>query len=138
MSYRPVWAVSSGEYSDYSVSLLFTTEELAEQHAERMNGQEGYRGHFVEEFQLWDETPPTYTVYYRHGLVRAAQVEQVVERSDVYFGAPSAAERIRVHTSDQTGPGSLYLNVYSTDLERLNKVWGERVAKIQAELAGIT
>lgn len=34
---RPLWIVSSGEYSDYGVICAFATKELAQAYADRMN-----------------------------------------------------------------------------------------------------
>ena|SRR5215216_4142485 len=134
MGYQTVWAVSSGEYSDYSVNELFTTKELAEEHAERMNARERYSDHRVEEFDLWDERPPVYVVYHRQARVHAGGVSEERSWSAEYVGRPSEGQRLQIN--DLGGPNG-WFSVVSTDLQRLEKVWAERVAKLQAELAGI-
>jgi hypothetical protein len=72
-----VWAVSNGEYSDYSVGWVFSTKEGAEAFATRMNGPDylsRYSPYFVEELPL-DPPLPEVGPYYlascsKHGSVR--------------------------------------------------------------------
>lgn len=64
---RTVWAVSSGSYSDYGVSYICATEELAKTLCLRINGTRrgGYDEAFVEEFTFVEELGDarTSTVY---------------------------------------------------------------------------
>lgn len=68
-----VWAVSSGQYSDYGVCAVFSTKEAAETYAARHNALMGraskYDEYFVEDFPLNPEAPPegklSWTVYVR-------------------------------------------------------------------------
>jgi hypothetical protein len=134
MTMRKVWAVSSGEHSDYSVGLLFTSEELAAQHAERMSQRDRYDDHRVEEFQLWDSAPPAYVLHCRRGHVTAGGVNQEQSWTINDIGAPDQPLEVRV---SRLVDGGHWLNVAALDPERVAKVWGERVARIRAELAGI-
>lgn len=56
---RIVYAVSSGSHSDYSVAVLFTTQELAEAFCTRENSKanRAHDDYSVEEFELRDELP---------------------------------------------------------------------------------
>lgn len=63
---RTVYAVSSGDYSDYSVHCLFETKELAQAYidaysaAERVVSENGGYAHDdmrIETFQLWSAVP---------------------------------------------------------------------------------
>lgn len=47
---KSVWAVSSGSYSDYGVSYICATEELANALCDRINALRKYDESFVEEF----------------------------------------------------------------------------------------
>lgn len=62
---KKVWMVSSGSYSDYSVSAVFETEAQADRAAEAANTNEGYLGYFVEERPWYPEgeEPEVITLY---------------------------------------------------------------------------
>lgn len=53
---KTVYVVTTGSYSDYSVSCVFEDKALADAHAVDVDGS-------VEEFQLLDEAPVRFTVY---------------------------------------------------------------------------
>ena len=57
-----VWALSSGSYSDYEVSVLFTTEEAAEEAAKEASASH-YDRYNVEEFILYDGVPEMVTMH---------------------------------------------------------------------------
>ncbi len=63
MSERTVWAVQSGEYSDYGVHCLFLTEDLAVQYAARINGLES------DEQRRWQELEDDWPAR-QHGALR--------------------------------------------------------------------
>jgi hypothetical protein len=60
-----VYAVSSGEYSYYTIEAVFTTKELAEAHCAVHGGSRAYGEAFVEEFPLFDRLPERVTWYGR-------------------------------------------------------------------------
>jgi hypothetical protein len=52
-----VYAITSGEYSDYGVDCLFTTRALAEAYLVSRYGNASAEGARVETFQLWSAVP---------------------------------------------------------------------------------
>lgn len=63
---KTIYAVSSGEYSDYSVHAAFEREEDAQQYADRRTTHsETFR---VEDLPFYGpgEVPPVHTLYYAH------------------------------------------------------------------------
>jgi len=67
-----IWAVSSGEYSDYGVIAIFTTEEKATEYAKACHAE-------VEEFRLdpsisdFDQVELMYVQMYKNGDVRSVE-----------------------------------------------------------------
>lgn len=59
MDEKVIWAVSSGEYSDYRVNAVFSTKEKAEAYAARFNKLVRHRSdeYGVEEYPLDPEMP---------------------------------------------------------------------------------
>lgn len=47
-----VYVVTSGSYSDYGIDAIFSTKELAETYASRMDSKSSYPGHNIEEWQI--------------------------------------------------------------------------------------
>lgn len=60
-----LWAVATGEYSDYRVMGLFATEDLAKAFREREDRVDSglYVTPFIQEFWLHDELPAPYASY---------------------------------------------------------------------------
>lgn len=82
---KTIWAVCSGQYSDYGVNAIFTTKEGAEEYARRCNflsgNQRTWDRYEVEEFPLDPELPPdgklSWTVY----IHRNGDIQQVVQNT---------------------------------------------------------
>jgi hypothetical protein len=128
---KTIWAASRGEYSDYRVHTLFTSRELAQQLADKIGG-------YVEEFQLWDELPSAFTVYERWGLVYAQHINNERAAARAHYGTPTPEQQMHVEVGPRIHSGDAHwLTVISTDRERVDKVWGERVAQLRAELVGL-
>ena len=63
---KKMYAISNGSYSDYRVTALFPTRELAEAAAQASNGRkDGWADYFVESFPVYDEVPEPVTSYKR-------------------------------------------------------------------------
>ena len=57
MSENKVWAVSSGEYSDYGVCCIVPSEEIGEAIAAAVNAESSYADARVQEFMVCTEVP---------------------------------------------------------------------------------
>lgn len=123
---QTVYSASTGEYSDYAVYKLFTTEELAKEYVAQK------RGHFVEEFQLWDTVPeqvPYRTMrfdYWRDGIRENDNTD--------FYDADGSLDECHVTTY---GNEHLCLIVRGTDIEKVAKVYSEYRAKMIAQIEGI-
>lgn len=138
MSKTSVWAVSSGSYSDYGVSCVFATEELANQYADRMNVGTGFRDFFVEEFDFYDDLPPMHVVWTAEQHVwkdgpYGADPPDLCTRSSVSVGdAPKFETGTRL-----AGRHSPVVWARGTDRERCVKSVADRITQLRAEREGI-
>lgn len=140
-----MWAVSSGEYSDYGVICLCATEELANRIVEQI-GHDGYGAPFVEEFDI-ATTLPTPSITLRLECF-ISDTGQVIERAEhrythwVYeFDEPPKTPPVEWRWfRSEYGYGYKYgtkevggeLQVYGVDHERVQRVYSDRKAELLA------
>ncbi|UDL15452.1 hypothetical protein SEA_PEPE25_77 [Microbacterium phage Pepe25] len=138
---KSAWAISSGDYSDYQVSAICESKEIAEAVAAKMNLLEGkgpgyYGGYEVEEIPLVDESIHRVTVYRMHVEIFDAGGT----REERHWGtqkwsfepdAPEVAWRwVRAPYIAARGGR---LEVWGTDRERVRKVFGDQRAMLMAD-----
>lgn len=133
MTDKSAWAVSSGEYSDYSVSAVFATKELAEQAVTEANGDENrlYLMYEVQESPYFDR-PARMRIRYTHSLTSD---ETSTERKEIVPEWNGWGEEITgftwAHLSG-TPYVSQLVTVSGYDKERVDKAFSERVAQYHA------
>lgn len=145
---RTVYALSSGEYSDYGVKALFETEELAQAALEldqKSSQYSKYDVNRVEVFYLYDELPKLVTRYYRsielfkNGTVGKSYDDNTTDLVWNFWDAVPATERpqVRYNAAPYLNGRGIKLEVLGTDLKAVQKVFGERKAKWLAEVNGL-
>lgn len=133
MTEKSAWAVSSGEYSDYSVSAIFATKELAEQAAAEANGEKkrSYVMYEVQEFPYFDR-PARMRIRYTHSLMSDGTS---TERKEIVPEWNGWGEEIMGFTWAHLA-GSQYVSQLVTvsgyDKEQVDKAFSERVAQYHA------
>lgn len=136
---KKVWAVSEGEYSDYSVRCLFEQEEDAKAHCEARKRQEKWGGAFVESFILYErgKQPELIGFVTLQGIVKEdGSYEgppdpfwQTLWEAGEYTSPPPPNRPIgRTHTAPAYGRG-LRVIVQARDLEKAKKAFYDRVAQ---------
>jgi hypothetical protein len=133
------WAVSSGSYSDYSVTAVFPTKDLAESFAKQMNHRRpdplDRDDYFVEEFSYFTELPEIYSVYTVFGYVGAAGEvafgEPYVSRE---YGPRTRSSRPRLGFDGLDRPhGNRQISFIGEDLEACRKAAADRIAQWKVE-----
>jgi hypothetical protein len=125
---KVVYAVSSGEYSDYRVSCVFELREDAEQYINNVDDS-GYR---VEEFEFYSagRAPEFYTRWY---------VEIPIERmsnrdiGDMYV----TSSRVTHRPNFGYGSSSWFIFASGPDKERCVKSVSDRYARWKARQEGV-
>ena len=139
MSARRVWALSQGEYSDYSVIALFTTKKLAEE-AAGLNNSDRWSRAFVEEFVLYDETVETVDEYKimqdiwdADALIPEPTVTHTVKMPWAFWdGEPPKRAKVRwVRAPIHQGKGGR-LEVRGRDRDAVVKAYTDNAARIIA------
>ena len=122
-----VWAVASGNYSDYSVWCICESKEVAEAivECEKATGNIGYDKPFVEEFPM----------------VATDDVRRV-SRLHIDLTGAKADERVAPVWSWNTSEFEEYVTAWGyviegTDHERVRKAASDRLTQIKAEREGI-
>jgi hypothetical protein len=122
-----VWAVSSGEYSDYSVSAVFATEELANQAAREASVS--YSSYRVEEFPFFDR-PARVRIRYSKSYMSDGSTQESTEVVPEWNGW---GEEIKGWTWDRH-PGTKYatavVRVQGYDKERVDKSFADRLSEV--------
>lgn len=137
-----VYAVESGEYSDYSVSYIFATRELAQDAVDKIN-RESYHDAEVVERPLLDEplkVAEVHTVTDRDGGVRHWTYRNLLDQTDTAPNLLSSSE------PNHRGEHVIFTQAYSEtaardeyarlELEQA-KARHDRLARERAEAAGI-
>lgn len=144
MTRKIVYAVSGGDYSDYRVEALFTTEALAEAHKEAGAGDR------VEEFVLFDRAPVHVTIYSINGRVwpdgsvtrehhqgGPPEMDSRVEwEYGSYWGRPRAIMEARILQAPYSGKDWL-VRVSGTDKAKVQKAFDDWLAQARARTLGI-
>lgn len=138
MARKHVWAVSSGEYSDYRVLAICDSKKRAE--AIAAQDESGYGSAFVEKIPYWDTDPRVRTVYGRECVItKAGEVkdEQVRDRDEHEVYAlwtsrmvPSTVRWVRAPMYDGKAGR---LEVYGTSKTRVLKAYSEHIARIVSD-----
>lgn len=132
-----MWAVSSGEYSDYRVSYLCRTEKEAEAIA-KILGDDGHGSHYVEDFEVVEpsEFRPVTRLTLQCRIHQDGTVTDVPpdEWTSVDRGQlPDGAWSIRLQTMrDDANKDYLELIVYGWDHEQVRHVYSDRRAQLIA------
>ena len=139
METKTIWAVSSGEYSDYTVNLIFEAKDDAERYAAGMG--EGYD---VEEFELVPSGMPfttwkRLTVSWRERPFLSWEPNPAErEESCSSIQKTEPMPQPKVSKGIWSGFGSHkacgYLTVQGDDHERVRKVFTEQLAGFKLEL----
>lgn len=123
-----VYVVTSGEYSDYRVDAVYLDRGLAEQHATLIGSMDGGR---VEVYPIRTVLPIKAMKVVRHFRKDIGQDDVTYELGpDLVF-----ADDVREVDAHE---GTINIVVEGYDQVRVDKVYGERVARFKAEQAGIT
>lgn len=124
-----VWAVSTGEYSDYSIVAYFSSEEAANRYVE-IHGSD-YR---VEDgAPIHDEVPEPADVLWTFVELASpapATPTERVEHCVPGIDVEQAACRVRTFRGLR---GSRGIQAYGTDHTRVRKAMSERMARVIAE-----
>jgi hypothetical protein len=141
---KVVWAVTEGDYSDYRVRCLFTTEKLAEQHKDNGGGDT------VEEFLLLDRLPVKKTIYSINARIRPdgsvtaehrdggePEVRTSVEfEAGSYQGILKPIMEARTLQAPYAGKDWL-VRVSGTDKAKVLKSFHDRVGQAKARTLGV-
>lgn len=137
---RTVYAVSSGDYSDYIVHFLFVTETDAQRHAEQRRLGDRHEESRVEEFTLFDEGESPARIG-RHSawisLTGDGEIAHEDEHFDVEWGhsAADALTRPRVTVRGSYAYGGRYMiRAEAASRDAAWKAARDRAAKMKAEL----
>jgi hypothetical protein len=129
-----VWAVSHGSYSDYGVSAIFPTEELATAHLEQMKGYERTDS-FVESFPFFDALPEVIPIFHRRGRIANGRIMESEDYEVVTFEYSDGTAPVTV-TEWGDPLSERIINVYGSDFERCRKSYNDRVAQAVAMSLG--
>jgi len=141
MSIRKVWAVTTGEYSDYNVKFLATTRKVADAYIAARGGVGHGELNEPEEYDLVDKLPKSRTFYCRRVWVFADGDTKDYENSafEGFDGIDSIAGRIHVseinHPPARWGQPARWITIEGWDQTAVNKSYTERLARAKAELA---
>jgi hypothetical protein len=151
VSDKTIWAVSSGDYSDYGVTAVFASKESAEAYAAIENQDDdptAYGDARVEEFTYFEVLPPHVVVLLVSQRVGGAPYPhdylirpEPYEHKSVVWGNAAAAQPAcnatqsrRDHPTVGRGCGhTIDVRVVGTDHERVRKVFSEQVAQAKAD-----
>lgn len=154
---RVVWGVSRGDYSSYSVLCMFETQELAQAHADALNGEDryGYNEARVEEFRLYDQAPeqvvwwskflrlnedgsqpPTNLEPQEHAGFEYDRPFGLSKRPrvDVMYSEPYSGRLDGSSHSVVAGPGQYGVEIEGLDRDAVGKTVSEFVARWKANL----
>lgn len=152
---QTVYAVASGEYSDYRIHALFEVEADAEAHAAKRNeGGSAYESASVEEFSFYPagEQPERLTVFHISAYRSMENPYKETQRSDVvwsydYEGDFVSGSAVPSGTSVLTSGGdpvstsswgkSYNARARGTDPERTRKAFQDAMYRAKAEYEGL-
>ncbi len=131
-----LWAISSGEYSDYSVNAVFDTEEdaraaIALGLGERLEEMDYYRA---------GDKPIKREIWQAHsGRINADGSMAVPEPHEAGRMTPCvpSSRPDRPKVTEERENGGIWITVEAPSKEMAEKVLHDRVAKVRAELLGL-
>lgn len=138
---KRVWAVSSGEYSDYGVVAIFATEEQANAFA-AVVGSHGWRsGAFVEAMNFYPEgeTPRAVEVFTRRGRVVNGEVEyddttiDTQWECDMLWGDPKPLYGARTYCPPIDKGVGVRIEARGTDRRKVDKAFTDRIMQAKAQ-----
>jgi hypothetical protein len=125
-----LYAVSTGEYSDYRVRAIFTTRELAEQHIAALEANNEWPNG-VEEYVLFDRLPERAYEYRARIMPDGALQEWSYPEWEYEHESDAPREGVRTDTTSVVWARAM-------SPERALKMVQDEVARRKAEAAGIT
>lgn len=130
---KNVYAITSGEYSDYSVHCVCPTKEDADQVAEKLNSiKEAYRDSFmVLELPMVTGDIEKYTVLYITEPIYDNGVPSTAQETEDTDYHLHDAPRVQWRWFRGSGPYGT-LHVWGRDVKRVRKVFSEKRAAIVA------
>lgn len=133
-----VYAVATGEYSDYQIVAVYADEAHAELHVQITDD----RYPCVEEWELLTDPPRSVETTYRDVNVDTqGNITGDSTRTTTDVQNEPSPLRIDDYPTRQytSGDGFTGWRIYgsATDVEHLNKAIADRVGKIRAQLAGL-
>jgi hypothetical protein len=139
-----IYGVTEGDYSDYRVRALFTTEKLAQAHADAGGGDS------VESFSLYDRAPVRVTVY---SIGARIWPDGDVTSESPDRGEPEIRKRVEWEYGPLWGPTKpireartlqapyagkdWIVRVDGTDRAKVMKAFRDRVAEARARTLGV-
>jgi hypothetical protein len=138
MTEKTIWAVSSGEYSDYGVEAVFATKELAEEYVRifientsRLSYGDDRR---VEEFTYYDELPDWKVILVARQTIGASPREYVERTQVSWEGETQIKADLWEHQGYDADRGlAIDIHVEGTDHQRVRKVFSEKLAQAKAD-----
>lgn len=138
MTERKMYAISSGDYSDYGVAVLVETKEEAEKLCAKMNGftDGGYHGYNVEEFDVADSSAErTLVLSMQEVLLDDGGTQDAYEVTQPYW--PWEEDQVAVrwrwvrapYIRDKGGR----LEASGTDHDLVRKVFADKKAALQSD-----
>lgn len=143
-----VYAVSSGEYSDYRPIVFFATRALAERHFTEVQSDEDswYSDAFVEEFEYLDRAPKRVKEHSIQACVKDGAVfgpwmrqdtEPTLDTREVWEYSLESSRRphVRIWQAPASGTG-WNLRVVGTSKAAVLKAYSDRLTKLVAGEVG--
>ena len=120
-----VYVLTEGEYSDYRVNAVFSSQTAANA------AKDAGAGESIEEFELYDAVPPQ-TILYIHERLNGRESRRAEIRWpwDIWQD-PAPSERPRFYEWDHGR------RVYGTDEAAVEKAWQDREAEERAKAEGL-
>jgi hypothetical protein len=130
-----LWAISSGDYSDYSVNAVFDTEEdaraaIALGLGERLEEMDYYRA---------GDTPVKREIWQAHSGRINADGSMAIPANEAGRMTPwvPSSRPDRPKVTEERENGGIWITVEAPSKEMAEKVLHDRVAKARAELLGL-
>jgi hypothetical protein len=132
---KPIWAVTTGQYSDYEVVAVFASKELAEEYVRitvANTNRPSSTDLRVEDFTYYDELPEHHVVLLAAETI-GAQPYPYREYTDVVWGAPKPFKADLWERPNYQAGFCIEVRVEGTDHQRVRKVFSEKLAQAKAD-----
>lgn len=128
---KTIWAVSSGEYSDYGVDAVFASRELAEGYVRILTENTSHLSYGddrrIEEFTYYDALPDWKVILVARQTIGDSPREYVERTWVSWEGETQVKANLWEHR------GSVDIHVEGTDHQRVRKVFSEKLAQVKAD-----